>query len=385
LLALALLAPSSAFCKPACRCAPAPQRGTPCYMQERVWLNQGGERVVRDGKKKKPPRGDDDEPDFDRRLLVVGLMAQPAFFAGASMLRGRSQSAAPSKGSLAAQGEVNMDGDAVTSPLLELQMIDVMENTPGARPGDANTPQYAQMMALLPQLEERGGSQLAAASMTGRWILPWVGGWERLWTSQADASTLGGPKELEFTGPGGRTYTQVSARQFVYGPGEGGIICEFLHESPGVDAKLLLTRPGVVTNLGENVFQLDFPQPLQEYEVKTNSTTGAEALVSGVQLSGGAERAPPLNNQFQRTTYLSERFWVLRDATDDKRISVYQRTYARSVLDRRGLVMEGQLKPSADESIRYGRLLFGDTADEYKGWEEKAQKGIEEKNKLFGR
>ena len=38
-------------------------------------------------------------------------------------------------------------------------------------------------------------------------------------------------------------------------------------------------------------------------------------------------------------------------------------------MDRRGLVASGQLKPPSDETIRYGRLLFSETLEDYYGWE----------------
>ena len=41
---------------------------------------------------------------------------------------------------------------------------------------------------------------------------------------------------------------------------------------------------------------------------------------------------------------------------------------------RRGLVADGQLKPSDDEGIRYGRLLFGEDAADYAGWTAEQEK-----------
>ena len=65
----------------------------------------------------------------------------------------------------------------------------------------------------------------------------------------------------------GITLDQISGRNFVYGPGEGGIVVEYLH-AQGADEnapiKALLTRPGDVTNLGDNVFRLDFPEAMKE-------------------------------------------------------------------------------------------------------------------------
>ena len=86
-----------------------------------------------------------------------------------------------------------------------------------------------------------------------------------------------------------------------------------------------------------------------------------------------------------RTTYLSERLWIVRDAKKDPdRVAVFVRTETRSVMDRRGLVAEGQLKPPDDETIRYVRLLFGETLQDYAGWDDKAIKLGKERAKLFG-
>ena len=51
--------------------------------------------------------------------------------------------------------------------------------------------------------------------------------------------------------------------------------------------------------------------------------------------------------------------------------------------DRRGLVADGQLKPPDDDSIRFGRLLFGETLSDYNGWESDQKKDSELKDKLF--
>ena len=93
--------------------------------------------------------------------------------------------------------------------------------------------------------------------------------------------------------------------------------------------------------------------------------------------------APPASAP--RGADLSERFWILRDARDERRVAVFQRTETRSVMDRRGLVADGQLKPSEDEAIRYGKLLFGETLQDYAGWDEKQAKMMREKDKLLSK
>ena len=70
--------------------------------------------------------------------------------------------------------------------------------------------------------------------------------------------------------------------------------------------------------------------------------------------------------------------WILRDAKNTDNVAVFQRTDTRSVTDRRGLVADGQLKPPDDETIRYGRLLFGETLSDYSGWDAKTLQAIKE-------
>ena len=276
------------------------------------------------------------------------------------------------------------EGDAVTAPGLEIQMLEKMEELPLNSP--TRDPIFA---SLTEQLEARGGSQIFASAGQGRWVLPWVGGWERIWTNIPEGNYLGGPGRTSFSRRG-VSLDQISARNFIYGPGEGGITIEYLHAVGGDSSapiKVLLSRPGTVTNLGENVFQLDFDQPMNEYEVVTNKETGQDRLLNpdGKPLSdAGGERGGPTNQLLVRTTYLSEKMWILRDAKNTDNVAVFQRTDTRSVTDRRGLVADGQLKPPDDETIRYGRLLFGETLSDYSGWDAKTLQAIKEKEKILG-
>lgn len=147
------------------------------------------------------------------------------------------------------------------------------------------------------------------------------------------------------------------------GPGEGGIIIEYLYGSgSGAEKKALLSRAGTLSNLGNNGFEIEFGEPLRAYDVE--SSAGGDVLTSAAQDASGAGAATA--KLFLTTTYLSGTMWIVRDG--DKFV-VFQRTDTRSVLDRRGLVADGQLKPSEDESIRYGRLLFGESLQDYSGWE----------------
>lgn len=197
-----------------------------------------------------------------------------------------------------------------------------------------------------------------------------------MWTSSPlDATNMGGPKAAKLAGRAGFDLTSV--RHFVYGPGEGGITIEYLYSDRDAN-RLLLSRPGNVVNLGGNIFQMDYTEPLKEFEVTTDARSGAEKLATGVALEAGADRMPPVSALRARTTYLSERLWIVRSLADDS-VSVFERTSTRSVMDRRGLVAEGQLKPPEDETIRYGGLLFGETLQDYAGWEDKQTDGTRDK------
>lgn len=356
--------------------------------------NQGGERVIRTKSKSKAKplfgpgsaaaeSGGESDGFSMRRAIIFGLLAQPAFYVVSGGFRSVPK----------LEGDAPLlidDGDAVTSPALELALLEAMEE---------GSPNNALAANLVERLEANGGVQLPAAAGNGRWVIPWVGGWERLWTSRPqDASFLGGPSRSSFSATsGGRqsTFEQVGARNFVYGPGEGGINVEYLHSTPdGSVNDIVLTRPGSVTNLGGNLFSLDFKAPLLEYEVRGPeeqmleerrrlkegiasygpNAMLQEKLVTGKPLEGGTVQGSPVENLLLKTTYLSERMWIVRDARDESQVAAFTRTETRSVMDRRGLVADGQLKPPDDEGIRYGKLLFGESLQDYAGWEAKEDK-----------
>ena len=282
--------------------------------------NQGGERVVRDRKSQKKASIAGSAANaagnaagnggLGRRALLLGVLAQPVFFgAFKGELPGRyDPSREPDR------IDSYYDGDAVTSPALEVQLFELLEeSTPGSE-------MDAAAASLVRRLEQRGGTQIGAANGAGRWVLPWVGGWERLWTNASSSAFLGGPSVREFSRRG-VAVDQVSARNYVYGPGESGITIEYLH-SVGADAaapiKVLLTRPGTVTNLGDNVFQLDFPTPMDEYEVLYDKAKDQNRLANCVPIltaggspsglldckptDGGAERGAKASTLLVRTT-----------------------------------------------------------------------------------
>ena len=113
------------------------------------------------------------------------------------------------------------EGDAVTRPGLELELLELIES------GNSFTASGRSVSTLIDELEEFQGSQLAAAAGAGKWVIPWVGGWERLYANSPGCRYLGGPQQTEVSFQG-RAYRQVSQRQFVYGPGESGVTVEYL-------------------------------------------------------------------------------------------------------------------------------------------------------------
>ena len=104
------------------------------------------------------------------------------------------------------------------------------------------------------------------------------------------------------------------------------------------------------------------------------------AIISGA--SGRVDGGPSVKGLTLHTTYLSDRMWILRPFGEGASLAarsmdefvVLRRTETRSVVDRRGLIADGQLKPPDDEGIRYGKLLFGETLSDYGGWSDEAMK-----------
>jgi hypothetical protein len=335
------------------------------------WIppNMGGERVVR--KKKKEGSADTlGKKTIARRTLVAGALLPGALYANLV----QSENERKEK----ARNVPLDDGDAVTAPGLELELEDVLElPSPGKRSPEA----------IVLDLEESQGPQFDASNLQGKWVLPWVGGWERLWTSNpSDASLFGGPARDRV---GQASFQLSSSRQFIYGPGEGGITLEYLFSASTANAQVLLARQGKVSNLGGNFFELDFPSKFDGFEVENKG--GADFLTPLPNLPAGDAGAPVYKLTLQ-TTYLSASTWILRSfspgldpKTRTGQISVFRRTETRSVLDRRGLVADGQLKPPDDETIRYGRLLFGESLSDYAGWSEAAEKDSKGKSDLFKR
>lgn len=360
----------------------------------RNWYNEGGERSSWSKAKKKAPTikvssllndplaslgawkdadgNDEGLLDSPTRRWVLGIGGAaallPLYLRGMFSLSERNERRALGQSSA-------LDGDAVSRPALEEKLEEVVRAPPSAE-------QRETIANLVNVLEEQRGSQLAAASRRGKWVVPWVGGWERLTASGPDASFIGGPPSEAYRG-----MQLVSARQFVYGPGVGGMISEYLYAPRGGAAanvsKLLLSRGGELDNLGGNFFSIGFDTDLQAYEV--GSVDGEDALATGTgaaERQGGGAGGGPASVTL-RTSYLSSTMWIVKQVVDGaegrgrgqgaESFAVFQRTDTRSVMDQRGLVADGQLNPSADETIRYGRLLFGESLSDYAGWDRAAK------------
>lgn len=311
-----------------------------------------------------------DAPDTIRRgLLVAGGLLAPY-----TLINLFSSFPAPTTNKWKEEAREDYEGDAVTSPQLETSIIELAEA--GATPKDGA--RYASAKRIVDLLEEQGGPQLFASRAPGKWCIPWVGGWERVWTTDPAERFPGGPKGTGFAlsttasgepmqRSGSSLFSMTSARQFIYGPGEGGFVVEYLHSAPGVPDDLLLTQLGDIKNLGGNFFELNFKDQLRAFAAKKDDF-GTEVLARPTPLEGTMDFGPRAESATLQTTYLSATMWILRDEAGRK--AVFSRTETKSVSDRRGLVVNGQVKEHPDEETRYGKLLFGETQQEYQGWEE---------------
>ena len=96
-----------------------------------------------------------------------------------------------------------LEGDAVTPPAVEEQLEAVVR-------GDVPGTDSATIKNLVGVLESQGGPALGAASRNGRWAVPWVGGWQRLCTSDDDQSFIGGPGGKRLRGAVGAKAQSVS-------------------------------------------------------------------------------------------------------------------------------------------------------------------------------
>jgi hypothetical protein len=303
-----------------------------------------------------------------RSFLLAAAALKPAAAAGFSTAAAEPPMLNPLTGTYL--GTPEDEGYGASPPALESRLIDLVSY------GGSFSDEVAAKFVYA--LEGRGGPELNPSAFEGTYVMPWVGAWRNIWSNMKDFSYFGGPTTDRFRNLKTLSeYKLESARHFIYGPGNGGVTVEYLHSAPGEKVKRLLTRAGSVTNLGNRICEFDFPTRLLEFETITEDS-GQDQLASSVQLLGGTERDSPAPKRLLKTTYLSPTLWILRDVRPPQKtrsrklvvgdkVFVFQRTNARAVVDQRGLVVDNQLKPPEDDSIRYGRLLFSES--NYEGWD----------------
>ena len=183
---------------------------------ERIYPNTGGERVVRTKSESSSSKSFSELSDTSRRNLLIAAGGAVTWSAALVAVVG---GAGKKEERRMTDEEVLVDlGDAVTSPALETRFLETAALVGRGDPTAGG---------LVDKLEKTGGSQLRASYNPGRWTLPWVGGWECKWISGDDLTFLGGPALTTFS-RGGTTYQLSSTRNFVYGPGAGGINVEYL-------------------------------------------------------------------------------------------------------------------------------------------------------------
>ena len=258
-------------------------------------------------------------PSSVRRALIVG---------GAGVY---TSCVASHEASAAAAGAVVVDEDE--SQEARLAQLLVAGGALGAR---LSKPQAAAAEALIEMLEARGGTQLGAATGEGLWELPFMGGWDVL---LARPSFVGGPAGGILPTGGGKTgrLALFSARQFIWGPGEGGTTTECVYssvaESGSAEAEaIVLTRTGSVINLPATDLRLDFATPVSARRaaatITTTATVAAAPPLGSLVLPESVGLVSPAGGALlRRTTYLSERLWVTR-SSDDGGLAVLRRTDA---------------------------------------------------------
>lgn len=276
------------------------------------------------------------------------------------------------------------EGSAVRPPLRELQLQEIVARGNLDQPGKID-----QVADIIGGLEADKGSAFDTAAYVGRWTIPWSGSWESL-LNNGDISWIGGPRDrtMKLNGWNGDK-TRYAERLFIYGPGEQGIITEYPYTDAGNRSKVLLVRAGAVENLGGNVFAWRMYPGLDQFELGLDGL-GNDVLqedIPGKRIKIGEKDADNRLFTFLETTYLSQTMWIVRprrprdNGPVDSRYFVFQRKPFRSVLDRRGIVAESNLKMSDNATVRFGGLLFsgdeddsGNVIDVYEGWNEKVEK-----------
>jgi len=248
--------------------------------------------------------------------------------------------------------------------------------------------------ALVTELETFRGRQQRAGwgQSSSAWDLPFIGSWDVIYSKGPSlTSSQGGDREQ-----------LVSARQWVYGPGEGGIGIECVFALPAgpPSGSLLLARQGSVTKLEADGLRINLDAPTQAFALgyervrssRVQQADGGWADVETVEASPQAvvgryssAQGPTLSSASRglcapvvglaRTTYLSDTIWVLRSAapgaaaassgdggTATAWVNVLRRVEAEALVPQNG----GPDSPDGFDARRFGpsgrRLWMMDTA-----------------------
>jgi len=191
---------------------------------------------------------------------------------------------------------------------LEAQLLSVLA------PQSESYDRAVRAEALMQQLEMSGGRQRRSGwgESDRLWDLPFVGGWDLLFS--AGGGFLGGPAAVSVDG---RVLPRVSARQWVYGPGDYGVATECAYSSYDTGGGVLLARNAKLTKLAESAMRVDFAATAPNvYRWPSREPLRAEALGIGTPLGRGGLRV---------TTYLSDVMWISR-SSDGSDANVLQRT-----------------------------------------------------------
>ena len=226
-------------------------------------------------------------------------------------------------------------GDADDAEILEGALTTLLERG-GATGARLSREQAEAAEALVRRLEAVGGSQLEAATGSGEWELPFVGGWDVLYATPSFVGSL--PRR------GGDPHLRIeSARLYVWGPGEGGVSTECTLQPPDAATTaasaaasgeehgtaldtLVVIRTGSVTNLPARDVRLEF---VSAGRVSRSSSGGAilgnaapQDVAGMASFTGGAA--------VQSSTFLNERLWVTR-SRERGEVTVLRRTDAEAL------------------------------------------------------
>lgn len=207
---------------------------------------------------------------------------------------------------------------------LEEELQDMLRAS-GAPAAVLSPSQMADIDSVVGRLERLRGRQQRAGwgQSDSRWDMPFIGAWDVIYaTEQASYATSGAQGRL------------VSAREWIYGPGEGGAATECVYATASglPSGSLLITRASAVTKLPDSLLRLDVAPAARAYALTyssrearrlqqadgswatvTRDVNRANAPAAGVLLANDAslKQCWPRGG-VRRTTYLSDTIWIER-------------------------------------------------------------------------